>query len=238
MFLNREIKKCLTNDTLRASEITTSEYAHRLIIAEELISMGCKWPILHERLGIRLTDAQRLMSENNPDGFVMSRVETGLNWFKKSGTGNMRMLHATYLYKIYLATAESIPNANPAEILLYAYRRYKLLTTPIYIDNINRAWYMISSVIDNRGFDVRECVSCEQSFLAIKLGEESICPACDRNQYIHCSSCQKLIDQPYVPGRNGSRKIYCLVCADTVRKEKRRLRERRKRVYIAASVLR
>jgi len=238
MYLHNKQNGCLTNDKLRASEISTSEYARRLIIAEQLISMGCKWPMLHERLGIRLTDAQRLMTESCPEGFVMSRVETGLNWFKKSGTGNLRMLHATFFYKIYVATAENIPNANPAEVLLYAYRRYKLLAAPAYIDNINRAWFMISSVMSHRGFDIRCCTDCQESFVALKLGDITICPACERNQYIHCSACQTLIDQPYVPGRNGSRKIYCGSCAECVRKEKRRLRERRKRVYIASSVLR
>ena len=233
MYLHNTNQKCLTNDKLRASEITTSEYARRLIVAEQLINMGCKWPILHERLGIRLTDAQRLMAENNPEGFIMSRVETGINWFKKSGTGNLRMLHASYLYKIYIATAANIPDANPAEVLLYAYRRYKLLATPAFIDNINRAWFMISSTMANRGFDVRSCSECQQTFLALKLGGSSICPACDRNRYIHCASCQSLIDEPYVPGRNGSKKTCCTRCAESIRKQKRRLRERRKRVYIA-----
>ncbi len=238
MYLYDSDKKCLTNRKLRASEISTSEYARRLIVAEQLASLGCKWPILHEGLGITLTDAQRLMNENSPEGFVMSRVETGLNWFKIAGTGNLRMLHATFLYKIYLITADNIPEAKPAEILLYAYRKYMWLAKPAYIDNINRAWFMLSSVMINRGFDVRCCRDCNLTFLALKLGRASICPACDRNQYIHCSSCQSLIEQPYVPGKNGSRKTYCLNCSDSIRKEKRRQRDRRKKVYIASSVLR
>lgn len=238
MHLYDSEKKCLTNNKLRASEITTSEYARRLIVAEQLASLGCKWPILHEGLGIKLTDAQRLMIENSPEGFVMSRVETGLNWFKKAGTENLRMLHATFLYKIYIVTSDNIPEAKPAEVLLYAYRKYIRLVASAYIDNINRAWFMISSVMVNRGFDVRRCRDCQLTFLALKLGDTSVCPACERNQYIHCSSCQTLIDQPYVPGKNGSRKIYCVNCSESIRKEKRRLRERRKKVYIASSVLR
>ena len=230
--------KCLTNDNLRASEISTGEYARRVIVAQQLISMGCKWPILHERLGIRLTDAQRLMNENKPDGFVMARVETGINWFKKSGTGNLRMLHASFLYKIYVATELNIPQANEAEVLLHAFKRYKLLATPACIDNINRAWFMIDSVKNNRGFTLKSCSGCDQTFVAFKLQESSDCPACERNKYIHCSSCQALIDDPYVPGRNGSRKTCCASCAERIRKEKRKLREKRKRVYISSAVMR
>lgn len=229
---------CLTSNILRASEITTGEYARRLIVAEQLVILGCKWPMLHERLGIRMTDAQRLMSENTPEGFIMSRVETGINWFKKSGSGNLRMLHATFLFQIYTATEKQMPEANDAEILLYAYRRYKMLITPVVIDNINRAWFMINSLKNKRGFDMRSCQCCDQSYVAIKFMEVAKCPACERNQYIHCSSCQQLIDDPHDPGRNGSRKTYCTSCAETIRKKKRKIREMRKRIYIPSAALR
>ena len=238
MLLLSSNNKCLTSNRLRASEITTSEYARRLIIAEQLAVLGCKWPILHEQLSIRVTDAQRLMTESKPEGFSMARLETGLSWFKVSGTGNARMLHATFLYKIFCATEKDIPDANIAEVLLYAYRRYQaMVKTPVF-DNINRAWFMITSIKQSRGFSLRKCTSCAHDFVSLKLSNHANCPACERNKYIQCEECHTLISKPYVPGANGGKRTTCGQCTEVLRKKKRKLRDKRRSVYISTAVLR
>ena len=211
--------------------LTRAEYARRILIAEKLVKLGCKWPILHELLQLRVADAQRLVIEVSLDRRLLSRLEKGMYWFRAPATYNLRMTHATFLYHLYSAYDSAYPALLQAEKLLWVYSRYLNLVAVPVIDNINRAHYLLDSLRRGKGFEVRLCAECGASFVAVGSVKTRQCTACERNQYISCGSCGALIDRPYAPGSNGSRKLRCNACAQEARREKRRLRARRRYVY-------
>ncbi len=212
-------------------DLSRAEYARRMLIAEKLVKLGCKWPILHELLQLRVADVQRLVVEVSVDRRLLSRLEKGMYWFRAPGKYNLRMTHATFLYHLYTAYDRAFPSSLQAEKLLFAYTRYLNLVPAPVIDNINRAHYLLDSLRRGKGFEVRCCTECGASFVAVGSVQTVRCTACERNQYISCSSCGGLIDKPYAPGSNGSRRLQCDQCVSTARKRKRRLRARQRYLY-------
>ncbi len=208
---------------------SVSNYAKNILVAEELIKLGCKWPIVHEMLGIRISDAQRLVRECDKSLNLLSRAERGLYWWRAPGKHNLRMTHANFLYRLYLHFNSEL---SLAEKLLGSYLTYLDMVSSPVINNINRAYYLLNSLQRNSGFDLRMCLSCENEYLAIGLMETEICPACERNQYMRCLDCDNPLSNPYSPGRNGNKKRRCDSCGLEVRKKRRQIKRLKESYYV------
>lgn len=214
-------------DSKKSKKISKAEYARQILIAKELICYGCKWPLIYEMLQIRQSDAQRLVQEVDTNRRLLARTEKGMYWFRASGKYNLRMIHATFVFRIFTICEKMYPEMLMAEKLLYTYSTYiDMLSNPI-INNINRVFYLLNSIVNKKGFDLRTCAKCKAEYVGIGSIETNECSCCERNNYISCCDCHTVISNPYAPGTNGSRKTRCKVCAVKQRKERRRAKSRR-----------
>ena len=205
------------------------EYANRLYLAKQLVELGCKWPIIHELLGIRIRDAQKLVHELYPDKRVLSRIEKGLYWWRMPGEHNQRMVHANFIYAIFTSYQYL---EGMAEQLLHTYKTYLALVPKPVINNINRVYFLLDSIGRHRGFEFRTCDTCSCRFIAVNLLDSNLCPSCERIQYLTCIDCHKPLNNPYIPGKNGNKKRRCAPCGIAVRKKRRKLRRNRKNIYM------
>lgn len=231
------LHKPIKTKPLQPQPSTTADYARRLLIAEQLVLMGCKWPNLRKLLAIKSSDAHRLVSEIHPGGELLSRLESGMYWFRAPGNHNLRMLHASFIFQIHSCYEAQQPNLTDAEKLLRSFRLYKELIDPPVIDNINRAYYLLDSIQRKRGFLLRDCKNCQSEFVAIGGFNSIICPACERNTYLSCQKCGVHLEDPYSPGRNGNKKQRCAPCAAEIRKERRRQKRLRNGYYESTCAL-
>lgn len=209
---------------------TMVEYARRVILADKLISSGCKWPIVKDLLQIRPVDAQRIAHQRCSDRRYLSRIEKGMYWWRTPGQYNIRMVHANFMFRIYRKYSDKYLEA---EKLLYTFTTYSELIEKPVIDNINRAYYLLNSIICKKGFVFRLCPDCEQKYIAIGLIETDKCFSCERNQYMRCVDCETALDKPYNPGTNGNKKKRCTQCMSEVRKKQRILKRLQKANYLS-----
>jgi len=208
---------------------SVSNYAHRILLAEELAKLGCKWPILHELLGIRISDAQKMVYDKLSDSTTMSRLEKGLFWWKAPGECNLRMAHANFIYRIFEGYHSS---PSYTQRILDTYKTYRAIVKIPVINNFNRVYYLLNSVKQSKGFKFRTCTSCKNEYIAIVLLDTKLCPACERDQYMICVDCSEVLKNPYVPGRNGNKKRRCEPCGLIIRKKRRKLKRNQSRMYV------
>lgn len=208
--------------------VSMVEYAKRIQLADKLICNGCKWPIVRELLQLRQVDAQRLARERFNDRKYLSRIEKGMYWWRMPGKYNIRMIHADYLVYIH----NKFKGMSKAERLLNTYLMYNELVTVPVIDNINRIYYLLSSVHKKTGFVFRQCSICTKKYIAIGLISTEQCFSCERNQYMRCIDCGSGLDNPYRPGSNGNKKRRCGDCAVLERKKQRIKNKLKKQYYL------